>query len=1047
MSAENRFTLEDILAEQRRAREAAAESAAQAEPEAQPEAPAEQAAEAPEAEPEEAQEEAPQAEDAGESAAPAAPQGEAPARQAPAAPADAEPTAVETVETPYTEEERSENKRKKKRGLFGRRKDKKEKKEKKKKEDFDASEDMYYGIQLKPIDEYTRSFDATGEISREDEGFKKLFDENTAELDDEVAKDFERLQRERRRRVAEAVENAGVDIDEVENELGIVAPVPVSAFAGDPYAKQHGIEVESGKGEDNLPEFQKAMLQDAQTRTMEIKLDLDSDTIGVQQAKVVPEVSEDSVRRILETVQEAPEDAPPVREDMEEISSVRVASEEPETEEPIGEFDDVSSFSEEKRAEMEEAQPQEADGEQPEAGAAPEGAPEAAAPAAEGGEAAPEPQARISVPVNDVTEYRKRDLPVHIINADVLQSALLSEARIYSEDSNTSAAAGRHRLKIRFGDKDAEEAPETTAEASSDEQLDDFTGPADAKSVSHDLRATMRELTLRTLVTGLSTAVLLIASFIAEAAFSPNTTDTGGAIGYTIVSLIFLLIAVGFCAKSLLNGLRALLQFRANSDSAAAVAAAAVLIQTICTLFSSSALATGQVHLYAGIAAGILFLNSLGKLTMIRRIHSNFRFVASREQKYTVRIFDDYNTSLKLAGSSVVSQPTIAYQQKAGFLKRFLQISYEPDPAETASQMLAPVGLVASLLLCVVALVITKDASLAITALAASCCVCVAVTNMLAVNLPISRLSHRMRRAGAMVSGYEAIKRMSAVNAVLVDSADLFPRGTVVLNGVKPFEQEGLEEAILKAGALMQALGGPLCGVFEQVLSEYEGELPEVEKGRFEAGNGVVGTVDGSEILIGSRALLLSHGVEAPEQALEDRYATGSRQILYVAADGVLSAMFILTYNADRKKKAEIAELELNGVSLLVRSSDANLTPQFIGRLFGIDASAINVIGAETDSACDRLVTGQVDRADAYVATKGRVESMMSVVSACIDEKKNISFIVAMQNAAVIIGFVLVAFLTFIAGVSQISSFALFIYELFWIVAAVILPRFKNKIK
>ena len=66
-----------------------------------------------------------------------------------------------------------------------------------------------------------------------------------------------------------------------------------------------------------------------------------------------------------------------------------------------------------------------------------------------------------------------------------------------------------------------------------------------------------------------------------------------------------------------------------------------------------------------------------------------------------------------------------------------------------------------------------------------------------------------------MVSGYEAIKRMSAVNAVLVDSADLFPRGTVVLNGVKPFTEEGLEEAVLRAGALMQALGGPLCGVFE----------------------------------------------------------------------------------------------------------------------------------------------------------------------------------------------------------------------------------------
>lgn len=979
MSADNRFTLEDILAEERRAREGAAENAARQEAAAD--------------EPEEAQEETAAA--------------EAQSAAVPEAQADAEPVPVETVETPYTEAERSEEKRgkKKKRGLFGRRKNKKE--------EIDAAEEMYYGIQLKPIDEYTRSFDATGEITKSDEGFKRLFDENTAELDDEVAKDFDRLQRERRRRVAEAVENAGVDIDEVENELGIVAPVPVSAFAGDPYAKQHGIDVEAGAGDENLPEFQKAMLQDAQTRTMEIKLDPGRDTLGVQQAKVMPEVSEDSVRRILETVQEAPADAPPEPEDMEEISSVRVVSDEPE---------------EEKQAELEA-------GGQPE----PEEAPAA--------EAAPQP-AKISTPVSDVTAYRKRDLPVHIINADVLQSALLSEARVYSEDGNTSAAAGRHRLKIRFGDGNGEEAPETTAaNVSSDEQLDDYTGPADAKSVSHDLRATMHELTLRMLATGVSTVVLLLASFIAEAGFSPNNTDVSGAIGYTVVSLIFLMIAVGFCAKSLLNGLRALVEFRANSDSAAAVACTAVLIQTVCALFSSASLATGQVHLYAGIAAGILFLNSLGKLTMIRRIHSNFRFVASREQKYTVRIFDDYNTSLKLAGSSVVSQPAIAYQQKAGFLKRFLQISYEPDPAETASQMLAPVGLVASLLLCVVALVITKDASLAITALAASCCVCVAVTNMLAVNLPVSRLSHRLRRAGAMVSGYEAIKRMSAVNAVLVDSADLFPRGTVVLNGVKPFTEEGLEEAVLRAGALMQALGGPLCGVFEQVLSEHEGELPEVEKGRFEAGNGVAGTVDGSEILIGSRALLTSHGIEAPDQALESRYATGSRQVLYVAADGVLCAMFILTYNADRKKKAELAELELNGVSLLVRSSDANLTPQFIGRLFGIDASAVNVIGAETDSACDRLVTGQTGRADAYVATKGRVESMMSVVSACIDEKKNISFIVAMQNAAVVIGFVLVAFLTFIAGVSQISSFALFVYELFWIVAAVILPRFKNKIK
>ena len=216
---------------------------------------------------------------------------------------EAEPQPVEVQEDSpwdtYEEEEepgkkkKNKKEKKEKKGFWARRR------EKKQKEVFNEAEDMYYGIQLKPIDEYTRGFDATGEISTQDEGYRKLFDESTAELDDEVAKDFERLQKERRRRVAEAVETAGVDLSAVEDELGIVAPVPVSVAMNDPNA----VVPENKKTKDKVQNFQTAMLQDAQTHTMEIKLDLENETFGLQQAKVVPEVSEDSVRRILESVQ------------------------------------------------------------------------------------------------------------------------------------------------------------------------------------------------------------------------------------------------------------------------------------------------------------------------------------------------------------------------------------------------------------------------------------------------------------------------------------------------------------------------------------------------------------------------------------------------------------------------------------------------------------------------------------------------------------------------------------------------------------------------
>ena len=81
---------------------------------------------------------------------------------------EAEPQPVEVQEDSpwdtYEEEEepgkkkKSKKEKKEKKGFWARRR------EKKQKEVFNEAEDMYYGIQLKPIDEYTRGFDATGEI-------------------------------------------------------------------------------------------------------------------------------------------------------------------------------------------------------------------------------------------------------------------------------------------------------------------------------------------------------------------------------------------------------------------------------------------------------------------------------------------------------------------------------------------------------------------------------------------------------------------------------------------------------------------------------------------------------------------------------------------------------------------------------------------------------------------------------------------------------------------------------------------------------------------
>ena len=1010
--AEHRdFTLEDILAEQRRAREG------QEAPKEEAQAPA-----------------APQ-----EAAAEPQPQKE-PEPESEAEDLNAYAGAVELSQEPEEEAPGRKQKKKKKRGLFGR---------KKKTPDFDESEDVYYGIQLKPIDEYSQGYDgATGEFTPPEDSYKSLFDDSKKAIDDQVEQNFQKLQKERRRRVAQAVQNAGVDEEQIADEFGVVAPMPVTAFAADPYAKQHGIEVEGAGNQQALPEIQKAMLETSTDKTMEIKLNVMNDTVELQRVKDMPAVSEESVEKILSTAGEQRaqelEDIPQEVEAAQPVEEAPLLEQASPAQAEAGGMEEISSGEPLPVPELQEVAQQ--------ARAAAAGKAQAAQePVSQDTAVVEEPTVVLNRPLGEIPqvasvfEYRSRSIPTHVIHTDVLQSALLSE----EEELRQAAEGGKKGLlRRRVRNKKLEEPAEEAAPAADQdtgESIEDYTSPEDAKSISFELRGDMRELSMRMMITGVCTALLALVNLIFGGQFAAGGDAGQKPVVYVILSVILLGVAVGVCYRTIGNGLKALFAFNANSDSAAAVAAVAVGVQTLLSVFFPRELVDGELHLYGVLLAAILFVNSAGKLCMLRRIHSNFRFVTSREDKYSLRLYDDYNTSLKMAKDAVAEKPVIAYQCRAGFLKRFLELSYTPDPSESASQVLAPMGLIASLVLCIACLLITRSVPTALSAFAAACCACVAVANMAAVNLPISRLCKTARRAGAMVVGYEAVDRLGDVNAVLVDAEELFPRGTVVLGGIKTFgDRAGAEEAIMAASALMRETGGPLSGVFDQVISENEDALPQVEDFTYEDGGGIVGQVDGKTVYIGSRALLINHHIEVPAREEESQFTAGNKSVIYIAVGESIAALLVLTYTADRRRKNELQRLEDSGVSILVRTTDPNVTGALVSRLFGIDAASVSVLEGQTAATAQQLLEGTVARADALAATKGRVESMMSVISACVAQKRTIGLVVAVQNAAVVLGFVLVAFLACFGGMSQLTSLVLFLFQAFWVLVVLLLPKLRK---
>lgn len=968
-------------------------------------------------------------------------------------------------EEPEAPKGKKENK-KKGGGLFGR---------KKKVPDYVDSDDLYYGIQIKPIDEYRKGYNApTGEFNMDDT-YTDLFDNSRSAIDNEVEENFLRLQKERRSRVAAAVKSAGMDREALEQELGVVAPMPLTSFAADPYTKQHGIENE-GKGD--MTRFQKAQMDDMKKnqQTMEIKLDVESNTMMLKKVRDIPvardnrEVSEETVGRILKAapadagLQEAQWQAPPVDEAPQRENPQRQSRAQRREDagagkrEPLPKKPQPQTEPPEPEAlpEAESLQEPEKDGagkKKPRHAVLPEDSRTAKNSGGDGVIEGREPQA---VPqISSIYEYRSRGMPAHIINADVLQSALLTEAENLAANNQPGGKRSKKAPKPtklqqpeplwEDIDSGAPENRDVYDDAENPGSIDDYTGPEDAASISAELKGDMRDISLRMMITGACTVVLTLINLIFGGTFQSKTELGSAPVIYIVLTVLFLGASIAVCYRTITNGLRALLAFNANSDSGVAVAAAGALIQTISALFYTDAIVEGSQHLYAVVLTAVLFVNAVGKLTMLRRIHSNFRFVTSREQKYAVRLYDDHNTALQMTQDVVAEQPLVAYQRKTNFLKRFLELSYRPDPAETSSQMIAPIALISALLLCVVSMLVTKSVPSAISALTAALIVGVAAVNMLAVNLPMSRLAKVARRAGAMLVGYEAVQEFGNTNAIIVDADDLFPTGTVVLNGIKTYGPRAqIEEAILAASALVSEIGGPLAGVFEQVINENEDELPAVEKAAYEDGYGISGYVEGKRIFLGNRELLAQHKIEPPARSDETEYTAANRQMLYIAVDDTPVAMFVLTYTADRRRKNELQRMEESGISLVVRATDPNITKQLIARLFGIDGNSVKVLKGMLAEEYRSLVKAEAPRSDAILATKGRMESMISVISACIHSKSGVSLIVALQTAAAVLGFVLVAFLACFGAISKLSAFGLFLFELAWLLVILLLPKLRK---
>lgn len=588
--------------------------------------------------------------------------------------------------------------------------------------------------------------------------------------------------------------------------------------------------------------------------------------------------------------------------------------------------------------------------------------------------------------------------------------------------------------------KDESDDNDTVKEENS-KPVEDYTGEEDEKSILYELNHNIRKLFMRSLLSGIIAAVVVILTIVTRLFPSAICSAVPFApAAYAILLFVLMAASLVLNRVAMMSGLSPLVHIKGNSDTAVAVAGAAGMVQIIVSFFCLGDLNGFHVNYYTVIPMLAFFANNVGKLYMVLRVKDNFKFVSSKGQKYASKIYNNESVAMQMMSGTAADRPIIAYQHKTEFPSNFLKISYAPDPSEDLASKLAPITTIASIIIAVMYGAVKLSFADALNAFALITAVSVPVATLLSVNAPVRKLCKTLLSYGSMLSGYPSVKQFCDSTAIMIDANELFPAESISLEGIKTFEDYGIDESLLCGIAILKEAQNPIANAFDSVVAETEETLPEVESVLYEDEIGLVGWIKSERILVGSRTLMEKYSVEVPNMEYEEKYTSQGRQVTYLSRAGRLVAMFVTRYTPDAQLKAEMQRAETNGISFLIRTTDYNVTNDLVAKLYDLFYRSIKVLPTGLGNVLREAEDTVEETSRSYLITNGKAASLARAVTGCVKIKHNISLSIIIQLIAVIFGLLVASTLSLYAGVQVMGSLEVLIYALFWGAAAVFAP-------
>ncbi|ADC64915.1 heavy metal translocating P-type ATPase [Ferroglobus placidus DSM 10642] len=199
---------------------------------------------------------------------------------------------------------------------------------------------------------------------------------------------------------------------------------------------------------------------------------------------------------------------------------------------------------------------------------------------------------------------------------------------------------------------------------------------------------------------------------------------------------------------------------------------------------------------------------------------------------------------------------------------------------------------------------------------------------------------------GILIKNGEALEIARKVSVVVFDKTGTLTKGKPEVTDVIAFSDGGEREVLKIAASAEKRSEHPLAEAILRKAKSEGIEIEEPEKFEFLAGKGVVASLNGDRILVGSRQLMIEKGlsfdgkVEEVLRKLEEEAKTA----ILVALNGRIVGVIGIADTIKETAKEAIEELHKMGKKVAMMTGDNRRVAEAIARKLGIDEVLAEVL-------------------------------------------------------------------------------------------------------